>query len=137
MNDGVAIPLERIRETVEMWLRTCPKGDYSLKLEKSTIKRSISQNALLWVWMEVCSKEWAEATDVHYTKEQFKEYFCRKFLPVTDMEGNTIGGSTSTLSSEEMAAFLTKIQVFALQEWDITLLGAEDNMFNEWKRQYE
>jgi hypothetical protein len=87
--------------------------------------------------MEALSKEWAEATDDHYTKEQWKEFFARKFLPVTGPCGEIVGGSTSALTTEQMTEFLTKIQAYAATEWGITLLGAEDSMFNEWRSQYE
>lgn len=108
-----------------------------LKLEKKSTKRGLSQNALLWVWMEVISKEWADATDDHYTKEQWKEFFARKFLPVTGPGGEIVGGSTSALTQEQMTEFLNKIQSYAATEWGIALLGAEDNMFDEWRKMYE
>ena len=129
--------ISTINDTISLWLQTIPKGEWSLRLEKIKKKRSLSQNALLWVWMEVLSKEWAEATDEHYTKEQFKEMFARMFLPVTTPIGETIGGSTSTLTTEQMTEFLTNVQVYAAQNWGITLLNAEDRMFNEWYSQYE
>lgn len=129
--------IEELQRTIEMWITTCPNGEWTLKLEKKVRQRGLSQNALLWVWMEVLSKEWAEATDDHYTKEQWKELFARKFLPVTGPDGSVIGGSTSALTTEQMTEFLTKIQVYAATEWGITLLGAEDSMFNEWRSQYE
>lgn len=129
--------IEELLRTIEMWITTCPNGEWTLKLEKKVRQRGLSQNALLWVWMEVLSKEWAEATDDLYTKEQWKEFFARKFLPVTGPDGEIVGGSTSALTTEQMTEFLTKIQAYAATEWGITLLGAEDNMFNEWRSQYE
>lgn len=129
--------ISTISDTISLWLQTIPKGEWSLRLEKIKKKRSLNQNALLWVWMEVLSKEWAEATDEHYTKEQFREMFARMFLPVTTPTGETIGGSTSTLTTEQMTEFLTNVQVYAAQNWGITLLNAEDKMFNEWYSQYE
>jgi hypothetical protein len=124
-------------DTVHMWVQTIGNGDWVLRLEKKVRQRGLSQNALLWVWMDVLSKEWAEATDQHYTKEQWKEFFAREFLPVTGPGGVTIGGSTSELTVEQMTKFLTKIQVYAAEQFGITLLGAEDRMFNEWRNQYE
>ena len=126
-----------IYDAVHMWVHTITNGEWTLKLEKKVRQRGLSQNALLWVWMEVLSKEWAEATNDHYTKEQWKEFFARKFLPVTGPDGEIVGGSTSALTTEQMTEFLTKIQAYAATEWGITLLGAEDSMFNEWRSQYE
>lgn len=120
-----------------MWLDTVSIGEWVLKFEKKSTKRGLSQNALLWVWMEVMSKEWADATDDHYTKEQWKEFFARKFLPVTGPGGEIVGGSTSALTQEQMTEFLNKIQSYAATEWGVALLGAEDNMFDEWRKMYE
>ena len=129
--------ISTINDTISLWLQTIPKGEWSLRLEKIKKKRSLNQNALLWAWMTALSKEWAAATDQHYTKEQFKEMFTRMFLPVTTPTGETIGGSTSMLTTEQMTEFLTKIQVYVAEQWGITLLNAEDRMFNEWYSQYE
>ena len=129
--------IREVMDVVSMWMNTCGTGEWIIKMEKKTQQRGLSQNALLWVWMEVMSKEWADATDDHYTKEQWKEFFARKFLPVTGPDGEVVGGSTSALTTEQMNEFLTKIQAYVATEWGITLLGAEDNMFNEWRAQYE
>lgn len=129
--------IEELKRTVEMWITTCPNGEWELELKKKVHQRGVSQNALLWVWMDILSKEWADATDQYYTKEQWKEFFAREFLPVTGPDGKTIGGSTSALTTEQMTEFLTKVQAYAANELGITLLGAEDQMFNEWRSQYE
>ena len=126
-----------IYDTVHMWVHMIANGEWTLKLEKKVRQRGLSQNALLWVWMEVLSKEWAEATGDHYTKEQWKEYFARKFRPVSMPDGSIVGGSTSAMSVEQMTEFLTEIQAHVSTEWGITLLGQEDKMFNEWRKQYE
>ena len=129
--------IANVLETLNVWLQTIPFGEWTIRLEKVKKKRSLSQNALLWAWMTALSKEWAAATDQHYTKEQFKEMFARMFLPVSTPTGDVVGGSTSTLTLEQMTEFLTKIQVYVAEQWGITLLNAEDRMFNEWYSQYE
>lgn len=134
---ALTVPVGTLVDTVVMWASTISGGEWSLKLEKAKKQRGVSQNALLWVWMDAIAKEWADATDQHYTKEQFKEFFAREFLPVTGPDGSVIGGSTSALTTEQMNTFLTKIQVYAAERWGITLLGSEDKMFNEWRNQYE
>ena len=86
--------------------------------------------------VDAIAKEWTDATDRQYTKEQVKEMFTEKYLPIETPMG-TVGRSTSELTTEEMSDFLTKVQAYAATEWDITLLSPADKMFNEWKEQYE
>jgi len=128
---------QKAHDVLDMWLKTMPNGQWTLKMEKTKSQRTVSQNALLWLWMEAASQWWYEASGVRYTKEQMKEYFARLFLPVTDPDGNTIGGSTSGLGTEQMTEFLENIRVYALEKWGLELPLPEDNMFNEWRAQYE
>ena len=124
-------------DILTMWLQTIGNGEWVLKLEKKQVQRSLNQNALLWIWMQVLSKEWAEATGQHYTKEQWKEYFMRTLRPVTMLDGTTVGASTSAMTQDEMTELLTEIQAYAATELGIRLRGAEDKMFDQWKGQYE
>lgn len=133
-NERLAV--EQIHRMVDMWLDTCPNGDWVLSMEKEKKQRSVSQNALMWLWFDVIAKEWSDATDVMYTKEQVKDMFTRKFLPM-DTPMGVIGKSTSSLSVDEMTEFLNKVQAYATSEWGISLLSAEDKMFDTWRRQYE
>lgn len=128
--------IHSILDTIQLWIQTIPNGEWILKLEKAKKHRSLSQNALLWVWMDILSKEWAEATGEYFTKDQFKEMFARKFLPIDSPLG-VVGRNTSTLTKEEMTDFMTNIQAYVATEWGITLLGEEDRMFNEWRKQYD
>lgn len=129
--------ISTINDTISLWLQTIPKGEWSLRLEKIKKKRSLNQNALLWAWMTAVAKEWADATGDYFTKEQFKETFARRFIPVTGPDGETVGRSTSTLTKEEMTEFLTNIHVWVSENMHINLPNAEDRMFNEWYSQYE
>lgn len=135
-SEGFEPAVYNINEMVDMWLRSCPNGEWTLKLEKTKHQRSTSQNALMWIWFDAIAKEWTDATDKQYTKEQVKEMFTAKYLPVDTPMGR-VGKSTSGLSTEEMSAFLEKVQAYAATEWNITLLSPEDKMFNEWRNQYE
>ena len=122
---------------VKMWIETVPNGEWVLRIEKKKTQRSVSQNALMWIWFSVIAQEWSEATDRYYSKESVKEFFCRKYLPIELPNGEVVGGSTSGLTTEQFTEFLNKIQAHAATEWGITLFGAEDEMFNEWKEQSE
>lgn len=133
---GCDVSISNMFDLVNMWMRTIGSGTWVLKLEKKPVQRSISQNALMWVWFDAIAQEWSEATDRCYTKESVKDMFTAKYLPVTMPDGSVVGRGTSGLSSEEMAEFLTKVQAYAQTEWGISLLSPEDMMFNEWRNQY-
>lgn len=135
-SDGFEPAVYNINDTVDMWLRCCPKGEWTLKLEKTKKQRSVSQNALMWLWMDAIAKEWTELTGEQYTREQVKDMFAKKFLPVDSPMG-VVGRSTSSLSVEEMCEFMNKVQAYAATEWGIPLLTPEDRMFKEWREQYE
>lgn len=122
---------------LDMWLGGLSAGMWTLKLEKKPVQRSISQNALMWIWFEAVAQEWTEATGRSYTKENVHDYFCALFLPVTTPDGVNMPGSTSGLSTDKMAEFLNKVHAHAATEWGIQLLSQEDRMFNEWRSQYE
>lgn len=121
---------------VQMWIGGASTGTWVLKMEKKPVQRSISQNALMWIWFDAIAKEWTEATDRTYTKDMVKEMFTAKYLPMETPMG-IVGKSTSTLSVDEMAEFLTKVQAHAASEWGISLLSPQDKMFYEWQSQYE
>lgn len=130
-------PIHTIVELVTIWLRTIGNGTWVLKLERKANQRTLSQNALMWVWFEILAKEWSEASDKYYTRDQLKEFFCRKYLPLEMPDGSVIGGSTSGLTTEQMSEFMDKVQAYAGSEWGIELLNQEDEMFNQWRNQYE
>lgn len=134
--DGCNVSISTMFDIVHMWMRSVGNGTWVLKLEKKPIQRSISQNALMWVWFDVIAKEWSEATERYYTKESVKDMFTAKFLPIEMPDGSIVGRSTSGLSVEEMGDFLTKVQAYTQIEWGISLLNPEDRMFNEWRNQY-
>lgn len=124
-------------DIVQLWLQGIGPGNWVLKLEKKKVQRSISQNALMWIWFEAIAQEWTDASGRSYTKENVHDYFCQLFLPVTAPNGHNMPGSTSGLNVDRMADFLNKVHAHAASEWGITLLSPEDRMFYDWRNQYE
>lgn len=120
-----------------IWLSSIPNGTWVLKLERKPTQRTLSQNALMWVWMDAIAEEWSEATDRYYSRDVVKEFLCRKYLPLEMPDGSVVGGSTSGLTTEQMGEFMDKVQAYAATEWGITLLNPEDKMFEQWRNQYE
>jgi hypothetical protein len=124
-------------DVIDTWLKSIGSGTYVLKLEKKQSQRTLSQNALMWVWFDAIAKEFTEATDKYYNRDCVKEFFCRKYLPLELPNGEVVGGSTSGLTTEQMSEFMEKVQAYAATEWGISLLNPEDKMFDQWRNQYE
>lgn len=90
-------------------------------------KRSLSQNALMWKWINevvdiVCTDTGNDADQIHY-------WFKEKFLSPTVIEvrGQPVEYRTTTnLTAEEMSAYMNRIHAFVTQELDIRLTLPEE-----------
>ena len=96
--------------------------------------RSLSQNALYWLWLTAISEKTGnEKDDLH-------EFFAKKFLPMQEAKvfGKIIYKKTSTkeLDTAIFKQYLDKIQIFASGE-GIELLNPGDKHFDEFKEYYE
>ena len=99
--------------------------------KKST--RTISQNALYWLWVSCISFETGN------DKDDLHEYFKRKFI--TPREIRLMGDlfetySTTNLNTLEFKHFLDGVQIFASSELGITLPNPEDNYWREFYNYY-
>lgn len=91
-------------------------------------KRSVQQNALLWMWIPYFAKHFG------YTDEEMHEEFKYAFIGETvyvNRKGiqRTRPISTTTLSTKQMAEYLTKIEVLANKE-EIKLPIPDDYLFS-------
>ncbi|MEC9345533.1 MAG: recombination protein NinB [Pseudomonadota bacterium] len=95
---------------------------WDVEVKRHTKRRSLSQNALMWTWInraaEVFGNHYGwDATDVH-------EYFKQKFCPpvVREIDGETVEiRSTKKLSIEQMTRYLNDIHRHCAQEHGINL----------------
>jgi len=97
-------------------------------------KRSIDQNALMWLWLTCIENETGQ------DKAELHEFFKCKLLGSTlknwlDFEYKT-ANSTSTLDTAQFTQYLEKIQVFANTELAITLPNPSDLEFERFKDYY-
>lgn len=81
-------------------------------------KRSMSQNSLYWVWMDVLAKHFSKKAPP-YTKDQMHDIMRHAHLGYEDrLIGNTtIKGqlvSTTELTTEAMAEYMTKVEAWAV-----------------------
>ena len=109
-------------------------GRYRVRIERYTEQRTLSQNALMWLWFTCIERETGtDKLDVH-------DYYCNRFLRRTAfIKGRemTVAGSTSKLNTVQMTDFLRKVQADAAAEMGITLPLPEDRYYNEFVNEYK
>lgn len=108
-------------------------GTYQVTIKRHTAPRTVSQNALMWMWMECISE------DTGTPKQDVYDYYCEKFLQrhVTVGEKTiVVHGSSSSLNTEQMTKFLNLIQADAATEMGITLPLPTDRFYPEFIQEY-
>lgn len=112
---------------------TLANGTYTITIKRASEKRTISQNDLMWMWLQCISNETGTPKDDIYM------YYCKKFLMKTVTIGNRmerIYTTSSKLNTVEMTNFLNQIQADALTELGITLPLPTDRFFECFYQQY-
>ena len=115
-------------------LATLRNGEYVLTIKRKAVKRSLSQNALMWMWYACIEDETGQdRNDIH-------AHYCYKFLsrPI-EWNGSCeiVAGGTSSLTTEQMTDFLNKVQADAATEFGITLPQPEDRAFDVFFERYK
>ena len=108
-------------------------GEYVITIKRSSTKRSIAQNDLMWMWLTCIERETGTSKDDVYM------YYCKKFLMKTISIGDKlerIYNTSSKLNTEQMTRFLTNIQQDALNELGIRLPKPEDRFFEAFYNQF-
>ena len=109
-------------------------GRYRLRIERYTEPRTLSQNALMWLWFTCIERETGtDKLDVH-------DYYCNLFLRrKTLIKGRetVIAGGTSKLTTLQMTDFLRKVQADAATELGIMLPLPEDRYYEEFVSEYK
>ena len=112
---------------------TLRNGTYTLSIKRKTEPRSVSQNALMWMWFN-CMEE---ATG--QSKDDWHDYYCSKFLKrEAELNGQVfwIVGGTSKLNNIQFKKFLEKVQADAATEFGIILPLPEDQFFADFVDEY-
>lgn len=123
-----------IGATVEKIVDSLPDGKYRIFVEKSSEKRTISQNNLMWMWMK-CIED-----NTGTMKEDVYSYYCRKFLSRSVVIGGHeqfVNDTSSHLSIERMTEFLNNIQADASSELGIVLPLPSDLYYKEFIDEYK
>lgn len=108
-------------------------GVYTLSIKRKTEPRTVSQNALMWMWFK-CMED-----NTGTEKQDWHDYYCAKFLMREANFGRkrfSVVGGTSTLNTVKMTDFMNKVQADAATEWGITLPLPADRYYQEFIQHY-
>lgn len=126
---GSVYGLEQIADAMQ----SVRNGEYIVTIRRNTERRTISQNALMWMWFACIEDETGTPpVDIH-------DFYCKKFLSRSvryDTREETVYCGTSRLSKEEFTNFLNNVQADAASELGIKLPTPEDRAFERFFEQY-
>lgn len=109
-------------------------GRYKVTIERYTEPRSLSQNALMWLWFTCIEQETGT------NKQDIHDYYCNMYLRRTAYfkgKEKVIAGSTSKLNTLQMTDFLNKVKADAASEFGIYLPLPEDRYYQEFVNEYK
>lgn len=121
-------------QPVELMFGLVTNGEYTLEIKKKVKKRTVDQNALMWMWFTCIEDETGTL------KQDVHDYYCKKFLRrVVSFNGKdeVVVRTTSKLNTAEMTTFLNKVQADAAAEFGIRLPSPDDQFFNAFTNRYE
>ena len=90
-------------------------------------KRTLSQNALMWKWLNEVAEAAADYTG--FSADELHDYFKGRFCPVKEV---TIAGvtverrSTANLTVDEMSEYMTRVHAFVTTELGLYLTLPEE-----------
>lgn len=130
--NGEIIRKENLIREIESKLMTIRNGKYKVSIQRDVQKRTVNQNALMWMWFTCLEKETGQS------KDDFHEYYCRKFLKkLSPIDGQMVVGGTSKLDTVAFTDFLNKVQSDASIEFGVTLPTPDDLYWEEFENYYK
>ncbi len=101
---------------------------WDITIEPHRERRSLSQNSLMWMWINEVAEYVHEATG--QGSDEIHEFFKGQFLPrrVIEIGGvvENAPGSTKNLTKAEMSTYMDKIYAWATSEMGLLLPVPED-----------
>lgn len=121
-------------QPIELMFNLIANGEYTLEIKKKVKRRTVDQNALMWMWFTCIEDETGTL------KQDVHDYYCKKFLRrivVINGKEEVVVRTTSKLNTAEMTVFLNKVQADAASEFGIRLPSPDDQFFNAFTNRYE
>lgn len=129
--DGEQVTFSKEPAAVVATLRN---GRYTVTITREKSKRSLKQNALMWLWFNCIAEQTTTPVNIVH------DYYCTQFLhhPI-EWNGRSapIVEGTKHLSEERMHDFLEKVKADALTDLGIQLPLPEDRFFEQFYQTYK
>lgn len=113
---------------------TLRNGRYDVIIKRSSEKRTLSQNDLLWLWLSCIENETGTPKGDAYL------YYCKLFLSKVVKVGDRVERvyqTSSKLDTKQMGVFLDKVQADARTELGINLPDPQDRYFESFYQEYK
>lgn len=111
------------RPDINFALSTLPNGVYNVKITRKARRRSVSQNALMWMWWK-CLED-ATGTPSQDWHDYFKSLFLARHATIGGREV-VLPGTTANLNSVQFTAYLEKVRAHCAAEWGVRLPDPDD-----------
>jgi len=102
-------------------------GPWEITVKPYRKRRSLSQNSLLWLWLNEVADHVSQHTGMDV--DDIHAFFKQKFLPakIIEISGETVECRTTTkLTTLEMADYMNKIYAFVTSELGVLLPLPQD-----------
>ena len=100
---------------------------WEVTIQRHTRKRSLSQNSLMWKWLNEVADHVRDHTGMD--SDDIHEFFKAKFLPakIVDINGESAEyRTTKSLTTSEMADYMNRIYAWATSELGLLLPVPEE-----------
>ena len=125
---------DSVLKKIEAYFDTLKNGEYTIVAKRDTDKRSISQNALMWMWFNCIAHETGQnKTDIY---DYYRMLFLTRKVIINGKEVSVSSG-TSSLDTRQFTEFLNNIQSDAATEFGIRLPTPEDMYWDEFQNEYK
>ena len=125
---------DSVLKKIEAYFDTLKNGEYTLVAKRDTDKRSISQNALMWMWFNCIAHETGQnKTDIY---DYYRMLFLTRKVIINGKEVSVSSG-TSSIDTRQFTEFLNNIQSDAATEFGIRLPTPEDMYWDEFQNEYK
>ena len=123
------------KEKVKQYIDKLPDKKFTVEIKQKREIRTVSQNALYWLWLTCIMAETGNEKDYLHI------FFGKKYLPkesrVLYGEIVEITVSTTKLDTAQFTNYLDRIQQFASSELGIILPRPEDLHFQDFYNTYK
>lgn len=110
-------------------------GVYDITIKRKQEQRSVSQNALMWMWFGCIEEQTGTLKNDVYL--YYRSKFLGKWLSLAGEKPVWASLKTSELTKEQFAEFLNQIQADAASELGITLPTPDDLHWEAFFQQYK